>query len=119
MLFREREAMTWRRNFNGTGFQNFAVAGNWTPNGVPGSSDDAEIASGAIVSSAADEVVNSIGLGSNNVLNIQNASFTTENGTGANENNGIIDLSNSDFLIAGGTFDNPGTIELTAPAPTY
>jgi hypothetical protein len=102
-----------QKNFNGTGFQNFAVAGNWTPNGVPGSSDDAEIASGAIVSSAADEVVNSIGLGSNNVLNIQNASFTTENGTGANENNGIIDLSNSDFLIAGGTFDNPGTIELT------
>jgi hypothetical protein len=103
------------KNFNQSGIQGFAVSGNWSPSGIPGSSDDAEINDSAFVSSTADETVNSIGLGTNNVLNIQNASaFTTNAGTGPNANNGLIVLAGlSSLEVAGGTFDNPGTIELT------
>ena len=104
-----------QKNFNKTGVQSFGVAGNWTSSGVPGSSDDAEIASGAFVSSTTNETVNSIGLGTNNVLNIQNSStFTTDNGTGPNANNGLIILSGlSSLEVLGSTFENSGTIDLT------
>jgi hypothetical protein len=101
-----------QKNFNQTGAQNFAVAGNWTPNGIPGSTDDAEINSGAVVASTANEMVNSIGVGSNNVLNIHGSSFTTEDGTGLNTDNGTISVSDASLFIADGTFDNPGTVAL-------
>ena len=101
------------KNFNQTGIQSFAITGNWTPNGIPGSSDDAEINSGAFVSSTINETVNSIGLGTNNVLNIQASIFDTESGTGSNENSGVISIGGTAVLdIVGGTFDNPGTIKL-------
>ena len=67
------------KTFNKTGNQNFAVAGNWTPTGIPGSTDDAEIASGALVVSSAPEFVNSISLGAGNSLSISSV-FSVEDG---------------------------------------
>jgi len=101
------------KNFNQTGIQSFAVAGNWTPNGIPGSTDDAEINSSAFVNSTVSETVNSVGLGVGNVLNIQGSIFDTENGTGSTANSGVISVGGTAvFDIVAGTFDNPGTIKL-------
>lgn len=101
------------KNFNKTGIQSFAVSGNWTPSGIPVSTDDAEINSSAFVSSTANETVNSIGLGTSNVLNIQGSTFTTDNGTGSNENSGVISIAGAARLdVTDGTFDNPGAIKL-------
>ncbi len=100
------------KTFNKTGNQNFAVAGNWTPTGIPGSTDDAEIASGALVVSSAPEFVNSISLGAGNSLSISSV-FSVEDGTGSSANNGIIGVFQVSLTDYSGTFDNPGTIELT------
>ena len=107
--------MTTPTSFNKSGLQNFAVAGNWTPNGIPGSTDDAEINSAVIVESTANEGVNSIGTGTNgtNILEISNNStFDVADGTGSNNNSGVITVFQATLELNGGTFDNPGTLWL-------
>lgn len=107
--------MTTPTSFNKTGLQNFAVAGNWTPNGIPGATDDALINSAAFVGNTADEGVNSIGTGTNgtNVLAISgNSTFYVADGTNSNKNSGEITVFQATLELGGGTFDNPGTLWL-------
>ena len=105
-----------QKNFNKTGDQSFAVAGNWSPNGVPGEADDVAIDSGAVVSSVSDEEVDSVALGSNNFLDIAGGSFfTVEAGTFLNANYGTISISGDsvfDLTDQSTEFDNPGAITL-------
>jgi len=104
-----------QNNFNASGFQNFAVAANWSLGHVPTSSEDAEISFSAVVDSTSNEDVNSIGLGTNNVLFINsNSIFDVEQGTGPNENSGTIIVFQVTLELGhSGTFKNPGAIELT------
>ncbi len=103
-----------QNNFNASGFQNFAVAANWSLGHVPTSSEDAEISFSAVVDSTSNEDVNSIGLGAGNVLLINsNSIFDVEQGTGTNENSGTIAVFQATLELGqAGYFKNPGSIAL-------
>jgi hypothetical protein len=101
-------------NFTASPFGNFATPGDWSL-GVPTGSEDAEINDNAIVTSDAGEVVNSIGTGSSDVLNINgNSNLEVKDGTGPNQNAGTISVFQAKLsLVDSATFENTGTIKLT------
>jgi hypothetical protein len=88
--------------------------GYWSGDAVPGADSVVINIPGAFVTSDGNVLINSIGIGGLSVLTIGNDSlFTVTNGTGSNANHGFIKvLDHSTLQVAGGTFDNKGTIML-------
>jgi hypothetical protein len=91
----------------------FAVAANWTPAGVPGSSNDVQISpSGTYtVTSTANETVNSLTTAAGATLLISAGTFTINNGTDSGANAGTIIVGAGSTLVLNGSVTNPGLIE--------
>ena len=89
----------------------FAAASNWSNDSVPAATDDAVInVTGAYtVTSAANENVHSIDLGTDVTLDIGGGTFTISNG---GENDGLVKVEHAGSVLSvGGTVTNTGTIE--------
>ncbi len=102
-----------------TGSGNFNTPGSWTPSGVPGSSTDTTISTGAVtvtVTSTTGNSINSLITGPHDTLEIGGGTnFTIANGTGAGANAGTIQIDNNASLqINGGTVNNTGSITLNS-----
>ncbi len=103
-------------NFLNSGTQNFATAGNWSA-GVPNANNDAEIGLSATttVDMSSLEDVNSIGIGSNDDLEINDTTFLVHNGTGTNAIDGVINVNNGSTLnFKGAGVANSGDINLNS-----
>ena len=96
----------------------FADAGKWNPNSVPGSTDDAFItASGSAytVTSLADVSVNSISIGADATLAIGGPStFTVANGTEFGSIAGNVTVGDGSTLALHWNIDNSGVISLNS-----
>lgn len=116
--------VTWKTGQDG----DFAVAGNWVQNRVPGSGDNAMITAAPLapshsytVSSTANESVFTLGTVKGATLDIGNATtFTVLNGTGTGTraNLGTIKVEDGSTLAVGGPINNGGAIDLHSTGGT-
>jgi len=97
-------------NWNNPSGGNFNTATDWTPNGTPGASDDADISAVSstdyTVTANTDETVGELQTGTAATLAIVSGNFTDTDGTGAGANAGTISLGGSCVFSFGGTIDN-------------
>jgi hypothetical protein len=99
---------------NGSG-GDFANASNWSTDAVPMSTSIANInAAGTYtVTSEADETVLAVTTASTATLDVTNGLFAALAGTGLGANAGTIKLEGPGTFLAGGTFNNKGTIAVS------
>jgi hypothetical protein len=108
----------WKHGVNG----DFAIAANWNPASVPGTGDTAAIdAAGTyVVTSDANETVDSLTTAAHATLSLTSHAVTITNGTGAGANAGTIAVGNAAQLTLGGIVNNTGKITLNSTGtPTY
>jgi hypothetical protein len=113
---REEKVMSTPDNFLNSGTQNYGTAGNWSA-GVPTDNSDAEIGLAAKTTVELNSLagVNSIGIGSNDDLEINDAAFLVSNGTGTNAIDGVINVNNGSTLnFKGAGAANSGDINLNS-----
>ena len=92
----------------------FATATNWMGGVVPGPSDDAifSLAGHYIVTSSANETVNSLQMVKGPTLAITAGTFTATNGSGSGTDNGLIQLGDNTDFVFGGTLAGTGTLQV-------
>ncbi|HEU0114592.1 MAG TPA: hypothetical protein VFQ80_07945, partial [Thermomicrobiales bacterium] len=95
----------------------WSTTSNWT-SGIPGSSTQAIIGAGGVVSSTASDnpTIGAIVTSRGAVLDITAGSFTAVLGTGTGVNSGAIVVADNATLVLGGTFRNLGSITLNGSA---
>jgi hypothetical protein len=95
----------------GTGV--WSTTSNWT-SGVPGSSTQAMIGAGGVVSSTAvdNPTIGAIVTSHGAALDVTAGTFTAALGTGTGVNSGAIVVADDATLVLGGTFRNSGSITL-------
>jgi autotransporter passenger strand-loop-strand repeat protein len=103
-------AVIWASGVSG----NFAVAANWNPATVPGSSNDVQISpSGTYtITSSANETVNSLTTAVGATLDLVGGTFTINNGTGSGINAGTILVQAGATLVLDGVVSNTGAINV-------
>ena len=95
----------------GTGV--WSTTSNWT-SGIPGSSTQAMIGAGGVVSSTASDnpTIGAIVTSHGAALDVTAGTFTAALGTGTGVNSGAIVVADDATLVLGGTFRNIGSITL-------